>query len=112
MKLTFLAVVGTVVLTTACAHAAPANICPAGTKTAVLYQPPSGDNEFPLEFPPDTGAYGESTTQTWDISGVPDSFKVDCYPNAVGFSGKKTATVPAGSSSCAFDTAAGVFSCQ
>lgn len=102
----------TMVMASACAHNAFAatSLCPAGTKTVGLIQD-SGVPGIPVEFPPDSGAYGESSVQSWDISAVQGTVQVQCNPNAEGFAGQTVKNIPAGSKNCQFDTATGNFSC-
>ncbi len=108
----FAAFACTVVLTSACAHAAPAaNICAAGTKVVVISLPVQG-SPYPEELPPDTGAYGESTIQTWDLSGATGKkFDATCYPHETGFKDGTPGDIPAGSQSCSFDSISGIFNC-
>ncbi len=96
------------VLASACAHAAPTtnNMCPAGTKTAVLMQQSALADGFPIEQPPETGAM-ENTIQTWDISGGGNGqpFFWECAGT------EKPVEIPTGRNSCSFDPATGVANC-
>jgi len=98
---------------TACAHAAPSgNLCPTGTKAAVLLQEnPAGG--YPFGGQPKTGAYGETPLQTWTLDPQATGYYVECYSekeSAAGTTTKKD--VPAGNTSCTFDTENGTFTCQ
>ncbi len=98
---------------TACAHADPSgSLCPVGTKAGVLLQKdPNGG--FPLGGPPETGAYGEDHLQRWSLNPKETGYYVECYSEVESAAGTTTTRdVPAGSTSCTFDTTAGTFICQ
>lgn len=110
----YTALVAVSLIASACVHAqaAPSNLCPSGTKGVEIIEKGS-DPRFPVSFPPDVGAYGETPYQQWDLSGATDKlFQVGCNPDIEGFSRVTFHDIPQGAKTCTFTNASGKMNCQ